>query len=285
MSPSARLSLGQMAALACQLEVCAPKPGNVHRGADFEDVTLQDFLASSVAILPVFDRAGELPLGQLILESVEATAAVTSTNTNLGMVLLLAPLAKPQNSENLREAAQQVVEDSTEEDARSIYEAIRRARPGGMGQASQHDVAGPPPRHILEAMRLAAQRDGIARQYSDGFAEVFEVAVPLLASPDHAWLRLSDRIVYAHVRLMAEFPDTLIARKCGEPAALQSAALAQRALDAGPPDSPAYFDQLARLDFWLRSSGHRRNPGTTADLIAAALFVCLRQKLLVPPFI
>jgi triphosphoribosyl-dephospho-CoA synthase len=79
---------------------------------------------------------------------------------------------------------------------------------------------------------------------------------------------------------MSAFPDSLIARKCGAETAEHSAAWAGRVLDSGRPESEAYQEQLADLDFWLRTDGHRRNPGTTADLIAAGLFVALRDGLL-----
>lgn len=285
MSREGDLSLGQLVTLACTLEVCAPKPGNVHRGADFEDVTLQDFLASAIAIGPVFDQAASLPLGQLILQSVQATTLVCRSNTNLGMILLFAPLAIASPEENLQAAAQKVVEHSTADDAQAIYEAIRLASPGGLQQSDQHDVAGDAPGHIVEAMQLAAERDFIARQYVSGFAELFETVVPLLTDPARHSLSLSQRIVHAHVALMATFPDTLIARKNGTELAEQSSMIAQRVLDAGPPFSEDYFQQLSNLDFWLRCNGHQRNPGTTADMIAAGLLVCLRQKFIVAPFV
>lgn len=278
MSVSTALSIGQLANLACTLEVCAPKPGNVHRSADFEDATLQDFLASAIAIGGVFDHAAELSLGQLILRSVHATSRVTRTNTNLGMLLLMAPLAMARDPHNLQQQAAAAVQNSTARDAADIYMAIELAKPGGMNTSPEHDIAGDPPSHILEAMKLAADRDSIAQQYATGFAELFDQVVPLLAEGLPPYFPLSQRIVHAHVTLMAQKPDTLIARKNGLEMAQQSAVMAQRVIDAGPPMEEDYMQQLANLDFWLRCDGHKRNPGTTADLIAAGLFVCLRQQ-------
>lgn len=285
MSAKQGLSIGQMASLACTLEVSAPKPGNVHRSADFEDVTLQDFLASAIAIGPVFDQAQSLSLGQIILQSVEATSLVTRTNTNLGMILLLAPLAMAQDAADLQEAATAAVENSTAQDAADIYEAINLAKPGGMNASTEHDIAGSAPPHIQEAMKLAADRDLIARQYTNGFADLFDQVVPLLTDLSPKSLPLSQRIVHAHVALMAQSPDTLIARKNGDEMAQQSAMIAQRVIDAGPPMEEDYMQQLANLDFWLRCDGHKRNPGTTADMIAAGLLVCLRQETIVAPFV
>ncbi|PQO33425.1 triphosphoribosyl-dephospho-CoA synthetase [Blastopirellula marina] len=279
------LTIGQLASLACTLEVCAPKPGNVHRSADFEDVTLQDFLASAIAIGPVFDQAPSLSLGQLILQSVAATSRMTRTNTNLGMLLLMAPLAMPQDAANLQQDAAAAIENSTAQDAADIYAAINLAKPGGMNTSAEHDIAGSAPPHILDAMKLAADRDSIARQYTTSLADLFDQVVPLLTDTTHKHLPLSQRIVHTHVCLMAQMPDTLIARKNGDETALQSTMLAKRVIDAGPPMEDDYMQQLGNLDFWLRCNGHKRNPGTTADLIAAGLFVCLRQKTIVAPFV
>ncbi|MEW4452200.1 triphosphoribosyl-dephospho-CoA synthase [Bremerella sp. JC817] len=285
MSDSKRLSIGQLATLACTLEVCAPKPGNVHRSADFEDVTLQDFLASAVAIGPIFDQAKTLPLGQLVLQAVEATSLVTRTNTNLGMILLMAPLVAAADETQLQEGAAEVIRQSTADDAAAIYEAIRLATPGGMGQSDEHDVSGTAPSHIVKAMQIAADRDLVARQYVQRFSDVFDWVVPLLLDESRQKLPLSHRIVHAHIALMARLPDTLIARKNGPELAQQCAVMARRVIDAGPPFEDDYLQQLANLDFWLRCDGHKRNPGTTADLIAAGLLVCLRQNQIVAPFV
>jgi triphosphoribosyl-dephospho-CoA synthase len=91
-------------------------------------------------------------------------------------------------------------------------------------------------------------------------------------------------IVHVHLQTMHRHPDSLIARKCGQPAAVAAAARAGAVLASGPPESDEYQDALADLDFWLRSDGHRRNPGTTADLIAAGLFAALRDGIIKAPF-
>ncbi len=282
MSTPSRLSTGQCATLACLLEVAAPKPGNVHRGADFEDLRLEDFLASAVAIGPVMERAAAQPVGTTVLEAVRDTREAVGTNTNLGAVLLLAPLAAVPRGQPLgpglgEETVRGVLAALGPDDARDVYEAIRLASPSGLGRVDENDVSGPPPRDLLAAMRAAADRDMVARQYADGFAEVLGLAVPWLQEGLARGWRLPEAIVHVHVRLMALFPDSLIARKCGPGVAAHSAALAQGVLDAGLPGEESYAAALADLDFWLRSDGHRRNPGTTADLVAAGLFVGLRD--------
>jgi triphosphoribosyl-dephospho-CoA synthase len=124
-------------------------------------------------------------------------------------------------------------------------------------------------------MRLAADRDLVARQYANNFADVFRTADAIAAAA--AELPLGEAIVRAYLLLLGEQPDTLIARKCGPQIAREAstrAAAVVAALDAGDPD---YDRLIADFDFWLRADGHRRNPGTTADIIAAALFVLLRE--------
>jgi triphosphoribosyl-dephospho-CoA synthase len=142
------------------------------------------------------------------------------------------------------------------------------------------DVAGAPPADLLSAMRAASTRDLVARQYVENFAQVLNLVVPWLYEGQRAGWRLTDSIVHAHVRLMSQFPDSLIARKCGPDVARRSADLAAAVLAAGRVGDENYERGLAELDFWLRSDGRRRNPGTTADLLAAGLFVVLREQMI-----
>lgn len=276
------LSIGQCAALACLLEVTAPKPGNVHRGADFEDATFLDFAASAVAIGPAMDAAAAgAPLGRSVLEAVAATRRLVGANTNLGMLLLFAPLAKAPRDVPLQVGVGRVLEELNAADARCVYQAIRLANPGGLGRVAEADVQAAPPPDLLAAMRLAAGRDAIARQYAGGFDDVLSKALPWLIEGVRRGRPLLDAIVHAHVRLMSELPDTLIARKCGPAVAQEAADRAAEALRCGAPGSETYQRGLGELDFWLRCDGHRRNPGATADLIAAALFAGLREGTIV----
>lgn len=273
--------IGSKATLACVWEATAPKPGNVYRGADFSDLTYADFLQSAVVIGPVFNQSDKLSIGQLILNAVQATRAAVATNTNLGTLMLLAPLAKAAGSDSFRSRAAQLAEQTTVEDARMAYEAIRIATPGGLGEAAEADVADQPEISLYEAMKLAEERDSVARQYTNGFADVFATADNMAKSVGEG-MSLSDGIVWNFLRLMHQHPDSLIARKCGAKLARQAADRAGMALEAAEEDAQAGSIDLraacAELDFWLRADGHRRNPGTTADLIAAALFTLLVEQ-------
>lgn len=280
---ASQLSVGQLASLACLLEASASKPGNVHRGADFEDVTFVDFAASALAVGPVFDQATTLGVGRTVLAAIEATQRLATTNTNLGLVLLLAPLACVPSNTELRAGVGRVLEQLTAADCHAVYAAIRLAKPSGLGQVAEADIAAEPPSDLVAAMQLAAARDLVARQYANGFAEVFDLIAPaLVAGVARGW-SLHDSIVQTFVGLLRDHPDTLIARKCGSAVAEQAAQYAAAVLRSGEPGDDAYVDALADLDFWLRADGHRRNPGTSADLIAAGLFVGLRAGAIVWP--
>ncbi len=284
---------GGIATLACLLEVSAPKPGNVHRGADFEDSTLNDFLSSAVALGQAIDRSASKGVGETVLAAVEATQALVGSNTNLGMILLLVPLSKVNlgGEELTSRSVSKLLAETTESDTKFIYDAIRLAQPGGLGVVDQMDVndaVEDPPGSLLQAMELAADRDMIARQFVSGFAQAFEVAKTLNQSRLR-FSRLSDAIVLTHVMMIARFGDSLIERKCGKQVSADTRVRAQRVLELLPQtgDDLAYerfWNAVGDFDFWLRSDGHRRNPGTTADLISAGLFVALASGEISPPF-
>jgi len=277
------ITAGQCASLACILEATAPKPGNVHRGADFEDLAYPDLILSAVAIGPEMNLASQQPLGQTVLASIQATQRLVRGNTNLGMILLLAPLAAATNAERLESGVKSLLASLTNDDARLVYQAIRRASPGGLGRVDKGDVAGEPPASLIEAMQLAADRDLVARQYTNGFEEVFHEVPPALSGALERF-PLLDAIVYAYLTVLAKHPDSLIARKCGSDTAKRASDHAAQILDSAVPTDHVWHRLLADFDFWLRSDGHRRNPGTTADLITAGLFVTLWEGQLRPPF-
>jgi triphosphoribosyl-dephospho-CoA synthase len=282
---SIRLSLGQCATLACLLEASAPKVGNVHRSADFDDLTFLDFAASAVAIGPAIESAESRGVGRTVLDAITATRRVVQTNTNLGIVLLLAPLAAVPAAQPLSAAAiRAVLSAMTGEDSRLVYEAIRLAQPGGLGKTDEMDVAAQPPESLLAAMRAAADRDLVARQYADDFRLVLDETLPLLLDGREKNWSLTDAIIRAHLELLARHGDSLILRKCGPETARQVATIAGHVLESGQPGDEPYFEAVADFDFWLRAGGNRRNPGTTADLIAAALFAGLRDNLILPPY-
>lgn len=274
-----QMTTGQAALLACLLEASAPKVGNVHRGADFEDMTFYDFVISAAAIQPVFENSASLSVGSMVLQCIQRTQNSVGTNTNLGIVLLLAPLAKC-SPENATCDIERVLQQLSEQDRDDIYQAIQIAHPGGMGEVEQGDVRdkrGVNSLSLLDAMKLAQDRDSIAKQYACGFQDVFEFVQPTLWQSFQTFDSLPDAIVHAHLQVMAKIPDTLIGRKCGQETAEKSASLASQIVSQWEPGSVSYYSAIEDLDFWLRSQSNQRNPGTSADLIAAGLFLLIRS--------
>lgn len=278
-----RQSLDRWIHAACLMEATAPKPGNVHPKAEFEDVTYRDFVCSADAIAPVLANVGEFGVGKAILYAVKATQHAVGSNTNLGMILLLAPLAAVPAGTSLKTGIGHVLQQMTVEDTRDCYSAIRLTSPGGLGEVDLADVADEPDLGLVAAMSLAARRDRVAAQYVCGFSDVLDQGLSWLTSfydPDH-W---EQSIVRLHLKLMASYPDTLIARKCGWEIARESQRGALQVLSAGWPDSSDGHAQMAHFDAWLRADGHRRNPGTTADLVSAVIFAALREGVIaIPP--
>jgi triphosphoribosyl-dephospho-CoA synthase len=272
---STALSPGLLGQLACVLEVSARKAGNVHRGSDFDDARYLDFLLSAAAIAAPLNRAREIGVGRAVLEAVEATGRLVGTNTNLGIVLLLAPMAAVPGGVDLSRGVADVLAATTIDDARFVYRAIRLARPGGLGSAPEQDVAGEPTVTLLETMRLAARRDLVARQYANGYSEVFSSALPSLCDSLANGRTLETAIVTSHLTLLARHTDTLIARKLGAGEAAEATRRAAEVLAFGWPDSGASFTLFNAYDAWLRADRNARNPGATADLTAAALFAAL----------
>jgi triphosphoribosyl-dephospho-CoA synthase len=269
--------VGLCAQVACVWEATARKPGNVHRYCDFEGAGYVDFLLSAAALAPVMTTACQRPVGATILEAVRATRRVVRTNTNLGIALLLAPLATVPEGVDLRAGVGRVLAGLTVEDARLAYEAIRLAAPGGLGRAAEQDVRAEPTQTLRKVMALAAGRDLIARQYTGGFADVFDGGAPAICAGLELTGSVEGAIIRAHLMLMACRPDTLIARKRGPAEAAEAAVRARQVLEEGWPHRPEGRAALAELDGWLRAEGNGRNPGATADLIAASLFVLLRE--------
>ncbi|MDZ4819107.1 MAG: triphosphoribosyl-dephospho-CoA synthase [Planctomycetota bacterium] len=277
------LSIAQCASLAAIFEATAPKPGNVHRGADFVDLTYPDLVLSAIAIEPAMQNAVDRSLGQTVLDAVTATRQLISTNSNLGIILLIAPLSAVPRQSPLREGVKEILRGLTATDCQLVYRAICAAKPGGVGKVAEGDIAGPAPDDLVAAMKLAADRDLVARQYATNFADLFDMVLPALLECAGRW-SLSDAIVRTFLQVMHRFPDSLIGRKCGAKIAQQAADHAGSVLKSGQPEEENYQEGLADLDFWLRSDGHRRNPGTTADMIAAALFAALRDGQIRGPF-
>lgn len=286
-------SIAEAAQLSCLLEASAPKAGNVHPGASFADMHFGHFAASATVAGQVFDprRIGDYadaPVGSLILDAVSSTRRAVGVNTNLGTLLLLSPIAvamlstdeQARNSPGILPALKRTLSQLNERDCELVYDAIRLAQPGGLGEQPKHDLADAPPRDLLAAMQVVAEFDAVARQYTNNFADIWHRLLPWL---DESLAQTQDplqAIVALQIRWLAHEPDGLIVRKKGLEAALRVRDQAREVLDSCNWDRPLPEQKsFSDLDRFLRSDGNRLNPGTTADLIAATIFVALTRNL------
>jgi triphosphoribosyl-dephospho-CoA synthase len=274
-------SVAGAAQLACVLEASAEKPGNITPRHDFADTSYEDMLRSAVALGPELGRAGGRGVGETVLAAVRATRGVAGANTNLGIVLLLAPLARAALLGGpLRDRLAEVLDGLTLDDAHAAYTAILEAGAGGLDEPVEYDVHAAPTVALGDAMAAAAHRDSIAAEYSTYYALTFERGVPALARALDGGLQLRDATVELSLELLAAVPDTLVARKRGRRAAERVSAGAAHVLAAGGVRNDAGRAAVETFDASLRQDGNALNPGTTADLVTAVLFSALLEGLL-----
>jgi triphosphoribosyl-dephospho-CoA synthase len=270
------------AQLACLFEASVAKPGNVSPRVGFADARFEDFAASAVAIGPALREAGLVSVGETIARAAADTRRLVATNTNLGMILLLAPMARAAASleaeGGLRVALRGVLADLTLQDARLAYEAIRAASPAGMGEVERHDVGGDDVTVTLrEAMDAARERDSIAREYVTDFDITFLLGADTLIRCWQDGVAFSDALLTTFLTILAAVPDTLIARKNGKATAEDVSRRAARVLSSGGSASERGRAGLCELARELGDEAHALNPGTTADLVAASIFVFLTE--------
>lgn len=260
---------------ACHGELAALKPGNVHVHNAGHGMDVAMFERAAEAAAPhVADPA--LSVGQKILTATRASFEATGVNTNLGIVLLAAPLAKAAAETGpeigLRRRLALILAGLDEDDADAAFAAIRLANPAGLGSVEKGDVSHSNPRMTLtEAMHLAADRDRIANAYVTAFSDIFDFALPLLAEAQDLAERPDLAVTTLHMALLAEFPDSHILRKYGPKEASGVQKRAQELRHLWHPATPLKsFNSLLEFDRQLKE--RRLNPGTTADFVVATLF-------------
>jgi len=274
MSRLSEAQIGDLFLAACRAELDALKPGNVHIHAGGHGMDVAQFEASAVAAAPFLAAAGE-KVGTRILRAVEASIAAAGCNTNLGILLLCAPLAAAAElplEAGLRERLREVLNNLDDEDAASVFAAIRMANPGGLGSVPEQDVAAAPTVGLLEAMGLAAARDRIAAAYLTDYVEIFEFGLRVLANARGYTDDQSLAVTTLHMAYLAYFPDSHIVRKHGSAVAETVREEAQALIGLWQP--VAQRNTLAKLlDFDAELKRRNVNPGTTADLVVATVFV------------
>lgn len=269
---------------ACLMELDALKPGNVHRYSDGHEMTLEGFVASAeVSAKPLSEAA--LGLGERIYRAVEATRTAVGCNTNLGILMLCAPLAQAmfaqqQPAGSLRDRLRRVLQQADVSDTAWLFRAIRLAAPGGLGDADRHDVHQAPAARLIEVMAHAAERDLIARQYASGYANLFDFALPLLHRLEQRWQGREWPITGLFLSLLARYPDTHIQRKYGRHKALDISRRAAELLQGlSQAERPEHYQlRLLQADNEFKREGI--NPGTSADMTVATLFISHLESML-----
>jgi triphosphoribosyl-dephospho-CoA synthase len=294
--------------LAMLLEVTTPKPGNVTPTASFEGTRIEHFLASAVAAESSFEKAArrgtaisenklsisQVGIGRIIKDCAEdINSWQKGGNTLLGTVMLFVPLAvaagmTPARKKfvfdfhRLRENLRLAVKSTTAEDAVNLYEAIDVAKPSGLGGAPDLDVTNPASKgrlleddvSLFEVFKIAEDYDDICSEWVRNYPITFDLAYPYLT----AQLERDDlntAVVHTFLKILSVHPDTFIARKAGVEKAREVSLDAKITLELGGLETTEGREAILKLDRKLRASGNQFNPGTTADLTAAALALCM----------
>lgn len=267
---------------ACLDELQALKPGNVHIFADGHRMVLADFVKSAEASAKEIAQEN-LTVGARIFNAVNATQNAVGMNTNLGIILLCAPLIQAAYLRNadvsdanqipFEKYLQRVLNNLTEDDAVLAAQAIVLANPAGLSQANAHDVHATPTVTLLEMMRYAKNTDRIACQYANGFADILGEGITSYQEAMQLWENHAWATTWVYVNFLAAFEDTHITRKLGEDVAKavrkDAVEVKEKILASGHPKL-----EKKRLLHWDASlKKHGVNPGTSADLTVTTLFV------------
>jgi triphosphoribosyl-dephospho-CoA synthase len=293
--------------LAIMLEVSAQKPGNVSFTSSFERTRVEHFLASAVAAGPTFQEAayrgtlvsekklevGKVGLGELIRTcAVDVNGWQKGGNTILGTVMLFVPIAVAAgltpakegyiiDFSKMRKNIDLAVRSTTAWDSVYLYEAVDIAGPSGLGDAPDLDVTDPASKErllkenvgLFEVFKIASGYDDICSEWVNNFPITFDLAYPYLMQQLEN-KPLNTAVVHTFLKILSERPDTFISRKVGKEKAREVSSEAKTVLELGGLETAKGKKSLAEFDKKLRSSGNACNPGTTADLTAAALALC-----------
>jgi triphosphoribosyl-dephospho-CoA synthase len=256
---------------ACIAELAALKPGNVHIFADGHGMVVQDFLKSTDASMAPISKP-DLYVGERIFQAVSATWGAVSCNTNLGILLLAAPLIQAAFLHNKlsQDALKQILQKLTVEDARFAFQAIQLASPAGLGEVAEHDVQKPPDVTLLKAMQVAAHRDLIAQQYANGFADVF-AGVELYLEYLAKWERSAWAVTAVYLGFLAKFEDSHISRKYGQEVAKGIRQQAQHHYAAFTKLENPKLYQATLLDWDQALKNQGINPGSSADMTVTTI--------------
>lgn len=277
-----------------------PKPGNVHRTADFPKTTFEHYLASAVAIAPTFRKAAEqgirvsegeidsseVGIGYVIKDAVDRMiASQNGGNTLLGAIILLAPIAvaagmiKVFSLPKIRKKIKLIVESTTPEDAVTVYDAIALVNPGGLNRVAELDVTDPKSKKkildeeftLLDIFKIASSYDSIASEWVNNYPITFDLGYPYFVKQLEETEDINMATVHTFMKILSEVPDTFISRKVGQAKAESISIEAKEVLKQGGLATPLGRNLLHKLDIRLRDPKNDLSPGTTADITEAVL--------------
>ncbi len=271
---------------ACLTELEALKPGNVHVHAEGHGMTVGHFRASAAIAAEHLSRR-DTSLGEKILGAVECSVVEVGCNTNLGIVLLCAPLAEAalaaEGEGTLRERLARVLRNLNIEDASYVYEAIRMASPGGLGDSDEHDVADEPTVDLRQAMAAAEARDRIAFQYTHDFEDVFHIGVARWREALGGGEREEEAAALVYMRFLGRFPDSHMERKYSATVAEEVRGRAVELEARLATLASGEEKKAAMLAFDSELKDRNLNPGTSADLTVASLLAAKLEDILSRP--
>jgi triphosphoribosyl-dephospho-CoA synthase len=268
---------------ACELELQAFKPGNVSIYADGHAMCVQDFRVSAQVSAANLCNP-DFSLGEKIYYAVQATREVVGCNTNLGIILLCAPLLQAAAACNrhltLKQSLAKVLDNTTVADADWVFKAIALAAPGGLGESDEQDVHSAPTLVLREIMQIASHKDRIALQYVTNFKDVFDFGVLRYNEGFNRWGKKDWSAVWVYTGLLSQYPDSHIERKYGDRYS-ELVTTRMQGLDAALDNSskPERLETLFQdVDEEFKLKGI--NPGTTADITVATILAVLLNNFL-----
>ena len=260
---------------ACRKDIELIKPGNVNIKSPHSDTKAEDYLESSLLSSKELFKT-DYSLGERILNSIKITRSKVKTNTNLGIILLCAPIIHACiyfNNLTLREGIKKTLSTSTVKDTQDLCMAINISAPGGLGTREIYDTASKPTVSILEIMNHSASYDRISYQYSHDYSDIFDFIIPRLVflNKKHNSLDISLSLMF--MEILAKIPDSHISRKFDDKIAKKTSNNASDLLKILDREysSDYLVDRLNNLDYEYKKKGI--NPGTTADLLVASLMI------------
>ncbi len=276
--------IARCAQLAMLLEVSAtPKPGNIDRDHNYSDTRFEHFLASAVGVYPILEKAARSKSGAglLIREAViEGSKWQKGGNTHFGAFILLIPLVMAAGRcakiTSLQWHARRVVRETTVEDAVEFYKAFSEAKVKvkpvedlDLGDTASIDKIKVQGLTLYNLMEISSGYDMIAEEWTNGFKKTFECAESIQNKiKKHG---INDAVVLTFMELLSRNKDTFIQTKFNSKKAQEVSMRAKEIMEKGNLDK--IRDEIHYFDDSLLKDGI--NPGSTADIIIAGLFVSL----------